>query len=112
MHPLVRDLYRRFLWVGRDYPGGLAALREKVKAGFRENAAVASEDELMQAVHKGRWWVNELIAVVKLRKYRAMRAAYSAEAHAHADDAPPAPPANSRRPGAPPPPPSDAHQLR
>jgi len=30
MHPLVRDLYKRFLLVGRDYPLGLNYVREKV----------------------------------------------------------------------------------
>jgi hypothetical protein len=31
MHRLVRDLYQRFLTVGRDYPLGLPYVREKVR---------------------------------------------------------------------------------
>ena len=76
MHPLVRDLYRRLLWVGRDYPKGLPFVRCKAKEGFRANAALTEERELLTAVHRGRWWVKELEGVVQLRKYRAMRRVY------------------------------------
>ena len=30
MHKLVRDLYKRVIMVGRDYPGGLELVRRKV----------------------------------------------------------------------------------
>ena len=72
MHPLVRDLYKRLLWVGRDYPLGLARVRERVKEGFRSNAHLTDERAILEAVHRGRWWEKELIGVVKLAKYRAM----------------------------------------
>ena len=39
MHPLVRDLYKRFLIVGRDYPQGLPYVRAKVTSG--SHAAIA-----------------------------------------------------------------------
>ena len=32
MHPLTRNLYRRILTVGKDYPAGLDAVRKKAKA--------------------------------------------------------------------------------
>jgi hypothetical protein len=57
MHRLVRDLYRRFLVVGRDYPTGPAAVKAKVKAAFAANAGLTEEEDLMRAVYKGRWWV-------------------------------------------------------
>lgn len=31
MHPFVRDLYRRFITVGREYPGGMTVVRDKVR---------------------------------------------------------------------------------
>ena len=31
MHPLVRDLYKRIILCGRDYPGGLEVVRRKAK---------------------------------------------------------------------------------
>ena len=73
---LVRDLYRRFLHVGRDYPRGLAFVRAKAKAAFFANAALRDDDAVLRAVAKGRWWVKELVGVVQLRKYRALRARY------------------------------------
>lgn len=76
MHSAVRDLYRRFLWVGRDYPAGLAFVREKAKAAIMHNRHLTSEREILLAVARGRWWVKELIGVVQLRKYRAMRQRY------------------------------------
>ena len=76
MHPLVRDVYRRLLWVGRDYPKGLSFVRERAKAAFRKNAGVTEEEELFRLVAAGRWWAKELIGVVQLRKYRALRSRY------------------------------------
>jgi hypothetical protein len=34
MHPLVRDLYKRVLTVGRDYPTGLSHVKEKWKTAI------------------------------------------------------------------------------
>ena len=73
---LVVDLYKRFLLVGRDYPLGLPYVRAKAKAAILQNAGLRSEDDIMRAVAKGRWWVKELVGVVQLRKYRALRARY------------------------------------
>jgi hypothetical protein len=73
MHPLVRDAYKRLLWVGRDYPrGGLAAIRERAKAGFREHAALTDTEAIIKAVHAARWYEKEIVGVVRLAKYRAM----------------------------------------
>lgn len=74
MHPLVRDLYKRFVTVGHDYPGGWAKLRPRVKAGFEKQAHL--EDEVKRAVNRGRWWVREMQAVIHLKKYRTMKKAY------------------------------------
>ena len=76
MHKLVRDLYRRLLWVGKDYPKGLPFVRTKAKEAFFKHAAVTEEEELFRLVATGRWWVKELIGLVQLRKYRALRRAY------------------------------------
>ena len=73
---LVTDLYKRFLLVGRDYPLGLPYVRAKAKAAILQNAGLRSEDDIMRAVAKGRWWVKELIGVVQLKKYRTLRARY------------------------------------
>ena len=79
MHPLVRDLYRRFLHVGRDYPQGLAFVRAKAREGFMLNAALSSEADVLHAVNTGRWWVKEMVGVIQFKKYRAMRQRYGGD---------------------------------
>lgn len=76
MHPLVRDLYKRFLYVGKDYPQGLAFVRAKAKEGFFLNANLTQDADILHAINQGRWWVKEMIGVVQFKKYRAMRQRY------------------------------------
>jgi hypothetical protein len=76
MHPLVRDLYKRVLAVGRDYPLGLDYVRNKAKEAFRANANLTDEVEVKRAVNRGRWRVKEMIAVIQLRKYRQLNKRY------------------------------------
>lgn len=76
MHPLVRDLYKRFVIAGASYPGGYNAIRQKVKAGFHEKSSVATDLEIRKCVANGRYWVREIRAVAQLGKYRAMKRRY------------------------------------
>eukprot|EP00038_Savillea_parva_P007943 m.173455 g.173455 ORF g.173455 m.173455 type:complete len:80 (-) comp13698_c0_seq1:69-308(-) len=77
MHPLVRDLYKRIIVVGREYPGGLEVVRRKAKEHFRANAHLTEEEDIRKAVSRGRWYVNnELVGVIKLKKYRTMAHRY------------------------------------
>jgi Complex 1 protein (LYR family) len=78
MHPLVRDLYKRVLTVGKDYPMGLDYVRMKAKDAFRANAGLTDEVEVKRAVNRGRWRVKEMIAVIQLRKYRQINKSYNA----------------------------------
>jgi len=76
MNPQVRDLYKRFMLAGRDYPKGLEFVRRKAKEGFGEQSDLQDEVDIKKAVAKGRWWVRELNAVTKFAKYRRMRERY------------------------------------
>ncbi len=76
MHPLVRDLYKRCLIVGKHYPQGLAHVREKAKQYMFANKNIIDEVELKRCVGKGRYYVRELQAVTKIRKYRAIKKNY------------------------------------
>lgn len=78
MHPLVRDLYRRFLHVGRDYPLGLEYVRRKAKEGILKNKDLTDGAAISKAVAVGRSLVQEMIGVIQLKKYRAMRHQYDA----------------------------------
>jgi hypothetical protein len=97
MHPLVRDLYKRALHVGHDYPLGLEYVRRTWKKALRNvdncpscycNSADGSninvpslssqncEKELHKAVGKGRFMVREMIGIIQLKKYRTMKQRY------------------------------------
>jgi hypothetical protein len=80
MHPLVRDLYKRFLLVGKDYPGGgWKTLQPKVKKEFYQNKELTNELEIKKAVSRGRYMVRELVGVTQLKKYRTMKSRYEAQ---------------------------------
>lgn len=90
MHPLVRDLYKRVIYVGKDYPTGLDAVRQTWKAALRnpDNCpscygktahTAACEREIRRAVGRGRAMVGEMVGVIQLKKYRAMKQRYGDE---------------------------------
>ena len=60
------------MWAGRDYPAGIAHVRERAKREFLANAHLTNEREILEAVHRGRWMEKEMIGIIKLKKYRAM----------------------------------------
>ena len=84
MHPLVRDLWKRVVWVGRDYPTGLDHVKAVWKSALRNPENCPSwytngggdEEELLRAVHKGRQAVKEMIGVIQLKKYRSLKQRY------------------------------------
>lgn len=99
MHALVRDLYKRALVVGKDYPLGLEYVRRTWKKALRnpENcpscyfkepaknmgaSLVASleapgcEKEIRKAIGRGRFMIREMIGVIQLKKYRTMKRRY------------------------------------
>ena len=73
MHPLVRDLYKRFIIAGTHYPQGVSHVRQCAKKAFFENRNLQDDLEMKKAIAKGRYWVREILAISKLHKYRAMR---------------------------------------
>ena len=76
MHPKVRDLYKRILVSGRDYPLGLDWVREKAKAEFRRRAHLDNELDVKRAVAYGRFMEREMRAITALKKYRTINARY------------------------------------
>lgn len=75
----MRDLYKRFLLVGRDYPLGLSHVREKAKQAFFKNRELTDSVEIKKAIKRGRWMVRELIGVIQLKKYRTLNSRYTSE---------------------------------
>lgn len=89
MHPLVRDLYKRAVTVGKDYPHpkGLDYVRETWKRALRDNKNFDStkastwdplryDKEIRKAVGRGRYAIREMIGVIQLKKYRTMKKRY------------------------------------
>ena len=79
MNPFVRDLYKRILYAGRDYPAGLSKVRIKAKEAFYENKDLKDDIDIKKAVAYGRYMVREMYAISKLAKYRALRNRYGNE---------------------------------
>ena len=88
---MVRDLYKRVLHVGPDYPTGMEHVRSVWKKALRNRQNCPScydsknkvdlnspecQEELLFAVNRGRRMVKEMIGVIQLKKYRAMRQRY------------------------------------
>jgi hypothetical protein len=104
MHPLVRDLYKRVLLAGRDYPTGIDHVKAAWKKALRNprncpscygssgggydearghdpaHVSATCEREIRRAVAKGRHMVNEMAGVSRLKKYRAMKERYGKSA--------------------------------
>jgi hypothetical protein len=104
MHPFVRDLYKRVLIVGRDYPNTdfqrvksiwKAALRNPTNCPSWYNhttthpnngSIITTQDdkkndieELYFAIHRGRQAVKEMIGIIQLHKYRTMNKQYPSD---------------------------------
>eukprot|EP01031_Cornospumella_fuschlensis_P033819 gene33820-40920_t len=80
MRSAVRDLYKRFVFACKDYPGGGRGVLEKAKQGFIRNAYEQDEVLIKKAVAQGRYFVREIIALNRLHKYRSMKKRYDQEA--------------------------------
>ena len=105
MHPLVRDLYKRVLLVGHDYPHpqGLSYVKQTWKKALRNpencpscyynsqddavptkisnsssnlSSPSSCEKEIHKAVARGRYMVREMIGVIQLKKYRTLKKRY------------------------------------
>mmetsp|Transcript_23985 Transcript_23985/g.57906 ORF Transcript_23985/g.57906 Transcript_23985/m.57906 type:complete len:117 (+) Transcript_23985:194-544(+) len=90
MHPLVRDLYKRAITVGKDYPhpDGIGYVRRKWKGALRDpkncrlieetssDAARENERIIRKAVGRGRYVIREMEGTIQLKKYRTMRRHY------------------------------------
>lgn len=76
MHPLVRDLCKRFILVARRHPSGERWVKERVSDVLRRNAHLDDEVKIRQAVARGRQVVREADDFARFCRYRAMRKRY------------------------------------
>lgn len=85
MHPLVRDLCKRFVLVARRHPSGERYVKERAMAALRRNTGLTDEVEIKRAVARGRRAVREAEDFAKFCKYRVLCKRYVAPGAA-ADD--------------------------
>eukprot|EP00978_Attheya_sp_CCMP212_P018193 scaffold49487_cov50-Attheya_sp.AAC.4 len=76
MHPWVRNLYRRAILVGRDYPHpeGMDFVRRTWKKGMHKT--LEDEAQLRRCIVRGRHIIREMEGVIQLHKYRSMKKSY------------------------------------
>ncbi|RHZ52956.1 hypothetical protein Glove_454g1 [Diversispora epigaea] len=72
----VKDLYKRLLFLGREYPLGYSYFYPKLKNAFMKNRNLTNEDEIKKAIDSGEYVIKELEALYYLKKYRAIKRAY------------------------------------
>ena len=72
MHPAIRSLYKQFLLLTKDYPQGRTAAIKKLRHGFQQNSTLDVSDPviLQQALNRGDFVLKEIMALVRLHKYR------------------------------------------
>jgi len=88
MRPLVRDLYKRILTVGRDYPAGQDVVRRRAKREFFERRDLREDGEIKKAIGYGRYMIREMTGVIQLRK-RGAGARFLSESRARRERADP-----------------------
>jgi len=86
IHPLVRDLYKRALVAAKDYPVPFEKTKALWKKAIQNPDNCPScydsenrdrcEKEIKRAVAKGRAMEREMIGIIRLKKYRAMKKRY------------------------------------
>ncbi|CAM9566082.1 unnamed protein product [Choristocarpus tenellus] len=76
MHPLVRDLLKRFVIVSRHHPGGECWVKERVKKGLQPYSKLQDEVDIKRAVAKGRRAAREAAAFSSFARYRILRNRY------------------------------------
>ena len=76
MRPKVRELYRRILHMGRQYPTGLAAVRESAKKEFFEHKDETDEKKINLLLRRGNWRCQEMEKIIQFKKYRGMKKKY------------------------------------
>ncbi|XP_005725138.1 LYR motif-containing protein 5A [Pundamilia nyererei] len=72
----VFRLYKNLLYLGREYPQGVAYFKQRLKSAFMKHKDVTDPEKIKQLVARGDHVIKELEALYFLRKYRAMKKRY------------------------------------
>merc|ERR1739848_718070 len=74
----VKDLYKRLLWLGRDWPEpqGFAWFQPKLKKAFASNAELTDHDSIQKCIDRGKFVEKEISTLYYLKKYRTIKNRY------------------------------------
>ncbi|XP_076181447.1 electron transfer flavoprotein regulatory factor orsai [Ptiloglossa arizonensis] len=73
----VINLYKTLLYMGRDYPRGYKFFRENLKKTFETNKEEHDPEKIDKLLIRGSYFIKELEALYKLRKYKILKRRYS-----------------------------------
>ncbi|XP_014672060.1 PREDICTED: LYR motif-containing protein 5-like [Priapulus caudatus] len=73
-------LYKNLHYLGKEYPKGQEYFHDRLKAAFLKNKDVKDPEQIEMLLARGEYVMKELEALYKLRKYRAMKQRYYADA--------------------------------
>jgi len=76
MDPRVRELYKRFLLIGKHYPEPFPSVRQKIKRGFQKNSILSEKQSIEETLQRGEFVLKEVEALVRLHKYRTLNKRY------------------------------------
>ncbi|KXN70377.1 growth hormone-inducible soluble protein-like protein [Conidiobolus coronatus NRRL 28638] len=76
----VLNLYKRLLYLGREYPTGYTNFRNKLHASFLKNSELKQSEEIEKRIKLGEFVIKEIEAMYHINKYRAMKKRYYPEA--------------------------------
>jgi len=72
----VKNLYKKLLYLGKDYPKGGDWFKTKLHAAFMKNKDVEDEVQIKALIARGEFVVKEIEALYMLRKYRTLKKRY------------------------------------
>lgn len=76
----MRQLYKQFLLIGREYPEPFVKVRDRIKKGFQANSKCCDNKSVEKALERGYFVLKEVEALIRLRKYRTLNKRYGKDA--------------------------------
>lgn len=76
MRNRVLYLFKELVYLGKDYPEPYEKVSRKLKKAFRAKKDLKDPSEIEKALALGEHVKNEMIALYKLRTYRAVKNNY------------------------------------
>ncbi|ETN36920.1 uncharacterized protein HMPREF1541_07907 [Cyphellophora europaea CBS 101466] len=73
----VINVYKELLEMGKSYPLGFDYFRPRLHKAFMSQAHLDKEDDIRKGIERAEYVKKEIEALYYLKKYRALKQAYS-----------------------------------